>query len=586
MKKILSLILIIGFSLAQAKPFIYPDSWFAESSTNAKHGGTLRTALRADFKTFNPFTTAESTNAYYFTGANARLFILNPVTDKFMPLMAAEMPEIRDNGKTFIVKIRTGMRFSDGRPITAKDWVTTYKIHSDKDVGSSQLRNLFMGKDILTVKQLDNYTLQFNFPYASIAAYQKMSLIPWPHHVFGPVYEQGGAEAIKKMWTLTTPPTELVSPGAWVLQNYIPGQRVILTKNRFFGKWNKNSKGRSLPYLNYLNIKILTNGEAILASYLAGDLDLYHPRHTTDLLQIKKAITEKNLKAKLLANLSPVAGSNWITFNWNRGKDLNKQKLFRNVRFRRAMSHLANRPAMIQLALGGSGTPVYTSVHPVFKNYQFKSTPKYPYNPKAATKLLNQIGYSDKNTQGYLVNNNGKALEFDLLVEAGNIVDERMARIFVDEAKELGINVNLKTLAFNNIVSLLTSEGPERNWDAVLLSISGGDKFYPYLAGSVICGAMFHPFNRLGEGKCLTANEQQIASLYKKGDQTLDDEKRRQIGEKISKLEAGQQAMIYLASSNFHVSHNNRMGGFYKKEIIDAINRESVPAFIGNYFIK
>lgn len=586
MKKILSLILIIGFSLAQAGPFIYPDSWFAESSAQAKHGGTLRIASRIDFKTFNPFTTAESDSIIYYTGANAGLFMLDPTTDKFIPHMAAEMPTIRDNGKTFIVKIRTGMRFSDGRPITAKDWVTTYKIHSDKEVGSSHLRNLFMGQDIITVKQLDNYTLQFNFPYASVAAYQKMSLTPWPHHVFGTAYEQGGAEAIKKMWTLKTPLTELVSPGAWILQNYIPGQRIILIKNRYFGKWNKNEKGRSLPYLSYININILTNGEAILASYLAGDLDIYHPRHANDLAQIKRAMTKKNLNANLLANIGPLTSSNWITFNWNRGQDLNKQKLFRNVHFRRAMSHLANRPAMVQLALGGSGTPVYTSVHPLFKKYQFETTPKYPYNPKAAAKLLKQINYSKKNNQGYLVNKKNQVLEFNLIVEAGNIIDERMARIFVDEAKNAGVKINLKALAFSNIVSLLTSEGPKRNWDAILMSMSGGNKFYPYLAGHTICGAMFHPFNRLGEGKCLTANEQQIASLYKKGDQTLNDEKRRQIGQQISKLEGSQQAMIYLAGPNFHVSHNNRMGGLYKKEFIDAINRESVPAFIGSYFIK
>lgn len=584
--------ILLGLGQSFATPFIYPKHWFGTSGTenkknnliHIKKGGSLRVGKVRDFKTFNPFTTVEAENIPRQLSAGASLFTVDIITDKFIPLMAQEMPQILNDGKTFIVKIRKGMRFSDGKPITADDWVTTYTIHSDKAVGSLYLRDLMLGPDITKVKKIDKYTLQFDFPYPTPAAYSKMSLTPWPHHIFGPVYTQGGAKAIKEMWGLNTKPQEIISPGAWTLQNYTSGQQAILGKNVYFGLWSKDNRKRSLPYLNFIKIRVFNDEKAVLSSYLAGELDIYNPRHADDLSQIKKAIDKKKLKANLLANLGPERVIHWITFNWNRKSDPYKEQLFRDFRFRRAMSHLSNRKAMIKLALGGTGTPTFTSIPLVFKKYQFKDTPHYPYNPKAASELLTRIGYTRKNSAGYLINNQGQIISFDLAFDAKKVVDQRMAQIFADDAKKAGIKVNLKPLDFNLIVQHLVSEGPDRKWDATLLSLGGGERYYPYMSAVMGCGSAFHPYNRLGEGKCLTPAETKIANLFKKGERTLDDDKRRNIGKQIAKTEGEQQAIIYLASQNYHFSHNERIGGWYKKELINAINRHGIANFIGNYF--
>lgn len=570
----------LGLGQCIAKPFTYPAEWFQAQSKSAKSGGTLKIASTLDFKTFNPFTTVESGNMPSRIAAGTGLFVQNPISNEFIPLMAESMPKISNNNKRFVVKIRKGMKFSDGKEITADDWITTYKIHSDKKVGSSSLNLLRTGNDLLTLKKIDQYTLQFDFPKPSAFAYKKMSLAPWPDHIFGPDYQKGGAQAIKNLWGINTPPSKLVTPGAWTLKTYAPGQKAILTKNPHFSKWNEDSKGNSLPYLDSINIRIMGKEEAVLASYLAGEIDSYSPQNADALAQIQRGLKQGKLKATLIPNKGTRSQVYWITFNWNRQSDPRKQALFRNAQFRRAISHLANRDAMVKLALGGTGSPVYSVVPPVFKKYQFKSTPQYTYDPKTATKIFNELGYTKKNANGYLINDKKQPLEFELITWAGNTVGERVGQIFKDEAKKVGVKVNIKALDFKLLVGHLTSENQDRKWDAVLLSFGVGNNTFPYEASYMSCGAMMHPFNRQGEGKCVSPTEKKISQLFIQGDQTLDDEKRRKVGEQISKLDSEQQAMVYLISPNYHFSYNNRIGGWYKKNLIDSINGATPYGYI------
>lgn len=570
------------FAQAGAAPFVYPASWFESIPSERKRGGTMRVPQWIDYKTFNPFISNEVDSVSDQLSSGASLFMLDPTTKEYIPLMAKDMPIILNNGKRFIVNIRPSMRFSDGKPITADDFVTTYNIHSDKSVGSEYLRMLFMGNDKVTIKKLGKLTLQFDMPYKTASAYEKMSLAPWPAHVFGPVYKKSGANGIKTMWGLNTPPEKLVSPGAWKLQTFLPNQKALFAKNPYFGKWSKDSQGSDLPYFSFLSRKILP-AEAELIDYVAGNQDFIEPRKASDLVAIQKAITNKNLNAKLIPNVTPHNRVFFITFNWNKEKDLKKQTLFRNAKFRKAMSHFVNRKAMIQLALGGTGTASYSSVSPTFKKYKFKSTPKYPYDPQKGLTLLKELGYSKKNSKGFLVNSQGEEISFNIAT-MDDPVYERMTRIFSDELAKVGVRSKVHVLTLPIIVNLLLSEGKNRNWDAIMLSVSGFKASFPYLAAHMICGSSNHAYNRLGEGKCLDPKETKVANLFKIGESTLDTAKRQKIGEQISKIDADLQAFIYLASPNYHISYNKRIGGWYKKEYMDSINGPSPHGYITNFF--
>ena len=570
-KYMLMLAAALSLSSSLAAPFVYPAKWSADPASAAKKGGDYRESSISDYKTINPFTSAEDRSIpNYFMSLGTGLFAQDPTNDSFIPKMADAMPVISNGGKRFVVKIRQGMKFSDGQAITADDWVTTFKIHTDDKVGSNAYDSFFVNDKPITVKKLDTYTLQFDFPQQSATSFVTMSYTPWPDHVFGKAYASGGAEAVKKLWGLNVDPTTVVTAGAFTLQSYSAGQRAVLKRNTNFGEWNKDSAGASLPYLDTVTLKIVKDLNASLASYLSGDIDVYGARNADDLAQIKKAIDAGTLKATELANVSPAASSQWITFNWNKADSAFKQKLFRDVRFRRAMSMVANRDAMVQLALGGLGVPTYYSVYPVFKNFISESAPKYPYNLAGASKLLAQIGFTKKGSDGYLVNAQGQKLEFTLATNSGNSTREQLGRIFADEAKKIGIKVNFTPIDFNVLVGQLTSKGESRPFDAILLGLAGGDNIWPFGANVVPCGGNLHSYNNPTKGDCATSQEQLMTKLFYQGDSTVDQAARQKIGAQLLATEASLQPVVFLVGGSYHVNYNNRLGGQYPRDLMDS----------------
>lgn len=591
MKKALFVAVAMSLTSAFAAPFVWPANWSATPAAEAKRGGEYRTYTISDYKTFNPFTSTEAASIPSLMsmgpGANggeggAGLFVQDPTNDQFIPYMADGMPQVSNNGKRFVVNIRQGMKFSDGQPITADDFVTTAKIHMDEKVGSNSYDNFFLQDKPITVKKLDNYKLQFDFPVMSAEAYERMSYAVWPDHIFNPVYTKSGAEGIKKMWTLSTPANQIVSAGMWTLDSYRPGERTVLKRNPYFGEWNKDSAGGALPYMDRLSSAVVKDVNASIAAYLAGQIDTVGLPNADALAQVKRAIDAGQLKATLIPNVSPQASSTWITFNWNKASDPFKQKLFRDVRFRRAMSHLADREAMSKLVYGGLGSPSYFSLYPIFeKDWAPANTPRYQYNMAAAQKLLSEIGFKKKDAEGYLVDAEGHRLEFNLVTNAGNNQREGLMRIFADTAKKAGVKVNTQAIDFNTLVDQLTSTGTNRPFDAILLGLANGGNTWPFGSNVVPCGGNLHSYNT--SGKCLTSQEALMDKLYYQGASELDVNKRKQIGGQLLKVEAELQPVIYLAAPNYHVTFNNRLGGEFPRDLMNGYYRSRL---IGLTFIK
>lgn len=573
MKKLLFVAAAMTMASAMAQvqpgPFVYPAAWSADAPSQARRGGELRLSAISDFRTFNPFTSSEADSAPTRMGTGAQLFTQDPRTDDFIPLMAASMPTVSNDGKRFVVTLRRGMQFSDGQEITADDFVTTLNIIKDEAVGANARGAYFLSGKPINVRKLDNYRLQFDFPQRTARAYSLMTYTPWPDHIFGAAYRRGGADAIKAMWTLNEPARNIVSPGMWVVDSYRAGERTVFRKNPNFGEWNKDSAGNALPYLDRLSVSIVRDTNAAIAAFNAGDLDQVGAANADQLAQIRRAVDQGGLKATIIPNVSPVASSQWITFNWNKSSDPFKQKLFRDVRFRRAMSHLANREAMIRLVYGGLATSSYFSTYPIFaRSWAPASVPRYDYDLAAATRLLSQIGFTRKDSEGYLVDRSGKRLEFNLVTNAGNNQREQMMRIFADEAKKVGVKINAQAIDFNVLVSQLTSEGADRPFDAILLGLSGGDNIWPIGGSNVTpCDSNLHSWNR--SGKCITSQEQLLEKLYYQGDSEINLARRREIASQYLKTESEQQAVVYLVGPNFHVVYNNRLGGEMPRNLMD-----------------
>jgi peptide/nickel transport system substrate-binding protein len=550
-----------------AVPFLWPANWSVSNPNEVQNGGTLASFTVSDYQTLNPFLATEAGNLPDQLSAGG-LLKLDPATLEFVPYMATSY-SVSNDKLVWTFKLRPGLKWSDGRAMIADDWVTTAKIHSDQAMQSNMFDSFLVAGKPIRVAKIDNMTVKISFPSIDATALEKVSFAPWPSHVFGPVYRQSGAAGVRAMWPLGEPATNIVSSGAFKLKSYRPSERVILVENPYFGEWNQDSANNGLPYLDGVVLSVLRDNNQALSQFLAGELDSFNPRSAEDLAQIQKAIDAKRIGAVLRPKVGEQAASTFIQFNFNYQQNPSKQQLFRSAKFRQAMSMLANRSTMIELALGGFGVPAYASVYGVFKDWQAPQIAKFTYNPSMAQQKLAELGYNKKNKDGYLIDNKNQILEFELLAAVGNAVNLRYGQIFTDEAKKFGVKVNFKPIDTGLLYEYLDQSGPQRDWQAYLGGLSGGSLLYPFGANVIRCNGRLHDYNR--SGACLFDWEKRLERLFESGQREADLAKRQAIGRQIQGIQAEVQDIIYLVSPSVHFAWASKVSGEFPAPIASAL---------------
>jgi peptide/nickel transport system substrate-binding protein len=148
--------------LAGAQAFAQEDLLHTTSEPGIR-GGKLVIAQRSEPRTFNPVVAVDQ-NSY---GVNARLqadlIHINRATQKTEPALAKSWTVSKD-GTQFTLKLRRGLRFSDGQPFDADDVLFSFKVYLDEKVHSSQRDLLIISGKPLKMEKLDAYTVRFTFP--------------------------------------------------------------------------------------------------------------------------------------------------------------------------------------------------------------------------------------------------------------------------------------------------------------------------------------------------------------------------------------------------------------------------------------
>ncbi|GGL11394.1 ABC transporter substrate-binding protein [Deinococcus radiotolerans] len=537
--------------------FRTPPSWTVTAPGDAQRGGTLRVGDALTPTTLNPFLDQTAGSLISRFSPPGGLLIQSPDTTEYLPFMARTVSASAD-GLVWDVQLRPNLTWSDGQPITAADIVSTVHIHQDPAVGS----NSFDALQDVSVVETGPRSLRLTFPAARATNAAALTFAPWPDHIFGAAYRAGGAAAVRALWPATAAPETIVTAGPFVptFINAADGS-ATLTRNPNYGRWVTDAAGQPLPYLDGVQVLAAGNAAAQLDAFKAHQLDLLAPTGpAVDALQ--------GLTGTVLRDLGPAASSTWIVWNFNRASQPEKQRLFRETAFRQAMSHLANRARMVSEILGGRGQPVYTSVYPVFSEWISPGAPKFDYDLAEARRLLGTLGYTTLNAGGYLTNASGQVLEFDLNTNAGNTNREKAAGIFAEEAMKVGVKVNVNKPDFNTLVEQLTSAGPDRPFDAILLGLSGGSSDWPYGANVIPCSGNLHAYNQ--SGACLFPWEQEMQQLFEQGSREPTLAQRRVIGAQLQAIEGQQQPFVQLFSPNVYAAWSSQVRGEYPPSVGDS----------------
>lgn len=550
MKRSLIVTLALLANASSAAPFIFPNAWTAAQPTTSSRG-VLREGLIIDYRTFNPFTDIAAPAGGGTSGARG-LFITDPTNGEVLPYMA-ESYRLSENKLKWSVNIRRGMKWSDGTPITATDWVTTAQIHSAPDTLSNQRDRFFIDGKPVQVTREDDYTVVYTFPKAVANAFETLTVPPAPSHIFASVYASRGFAGLKAMWNLDENPQNIVTAGAFKLVKYEPGNRAVFERNPYFAEWNLSGEGLGLPNLEAVEQKIYKDRATLVADYLKGQLDVLVSTNPVEVEQLQGAIRRGDLRAQLKLNAVAQNATTWLAFNWNKKSDPFKQQLFRNVNFRQAMSHLINRKRIVAEAYGGLSKPQYGALTSALGDWVAPETEQFEYDLEAARSLLSKIGFRTKNRDDYLVNRDGNILEFEVVAPTATTVYPRVMAIILEDAMKVGVKINVRYVATNAQIALLTSTGVDRPWDAVFSAVAiNTPSAYPLNPAFYACTARLHFFN--ASGGCLDPLETQMMLLYERGRQTLDLAARKQIAYKLQEVYAQLQPLIHISVLTSHHS--------------------------------
>ncbi len=432
-----------------------------------KYGGTWRAGFTGPADFWNGFRCCSGPD---------HLMFWDYTGDKALPNLAKGL-EMQDGGRAWLVHLRRGMKWSDGKPFTADDFVFWFEdIYRNKDLVPTPSAAMAINGKQGTIEKVDTYTVRFKFPepYYMLpdvlagstdlggqwSAYRGLGGFAPAHYLkqFHPKYV-GQAELDKKVkeakfdswvrmflakndWALN-PDLPVLSP--WKTVTPINTPTWTLERNPY--SVFVDTAGNQLPYIDRVVLTLAENLEVLNLRAIAGEYD-YASRHI-DLGKLPVFI-ENQQKGGYKVYLDPgdYGGDMIIKFNLNYDADPEIAKWFNTADFRRALALGIDRDQINETFWLGTGTP--SSVVPADSN-KYNPGPQYrklwaTLDLKKANEMLDKIGLAKKDAQGYRLRADGKGrLRIEIMTLGGQFVQyTQISEMIREQWKKIGIDLQVQ----------------------------------------------------------------------------------------------------------------------------------------------
>lgn len=510
------------------------------------YGGSLvASTIGEGPKTFNPFNTKDNISAMMSEIMYDGLLTTHPVTGQPIPKLAKSFSV---NGNDYIIHLRHGIKWSDGKPITADDVVFTWQNIIFDGFGNTSTRDsIIIDGKLPTVKKIDDYTVEFKTPQPFAPFIRMLSTPIAPKHIFEPAVKKG-KEYFETFLSTNIDPKTLVTSGAFKLKEYVPAQRVVFERNPNYYMINKNNQ--KLPYLDKLVYLVVGDINNEVLKFEGGELDTIGLQGA-NVARFKELEKHSNFK---VYNLGPDTGTMFVSFNLNNRKDKNgkyfvdlkKQRWFQDKNFRQAVDYAIDRKNMVLNIANGLAAPLYTaeSLNSIYLNKNLKP---YDRNIEKSKDLLKKSGYWwDK--KGHLMDKFGNHVEFNLFTNAGNTEREAIGVMVKQDLEDLGMKVNFKPIEFNSLVNKLVNTS---DWDIVIMGLTGSP-LEPNGGKNVwMSNGTLHMFNQRPAGYTKDDRyswEKELDYLYTQGALATTFEARKKFYDEYQKIVYEEKPFVYIYS--------------------------------------
>jgi peptide/nickel transport system substrate-binding protein len=447
-----------------------------------KYGGVMRSVGNAkDLFIWSPVK--------YGGGIQGTPLRLAPDLRSWVPNVLKNV-EMSKDAKTLTATMRKGMKWSDGQPHTADDWVFWYEnILADDDVHSAltgPIRQVFtFNGQLIKLSKIDEYSFKIDFPgpnpsfplvnFAHVFGFSHDNAVP-AHYLkqfHGKFNDKAGEQAkaagfeswatwfVSKKEPDQNP--EVPRLGAYVVDTVSPSM-VTFKRNPYY--WMVDSEGKQLPYLDGMSMERIDDLTAIEAKGVAGNYDF-----VCLALSVKNFKTYKEAEAKggfkTLTWKSGKGAEMLFNFNMNYPDEV-WRNIFSDVRFRRAMSVALNRAEMNEVLFFGLGTPAQFTAHTTSRAYNEEYAKAWAqYDPELGNKLLDEMGLKMDPATKIRTLPNGQPMQIQF--DWNNTQSTAQMEMCVEYWRKIGVQVDYKPV-------LRPVLRPKITANQMMMSSWGGDE--------------------------------------------------------------------------------------------------------------
>ncbi len=409
------------------------------------------------------------TNGNFFirNGGYEQLVRWTPEWDGIIPNIA-ESYEPNEDGSEYTFRLREGIRFSDGVPLTADDIMFWYEdVFLNEELTPVKPSWLTPNEQDVIVEKLDDFTVKFTFAipnglFLKNAAQTNLDLTTrYPRHYMEQFHvkyndniDQLVAESGQDTWIAlfeekATPHgnADLPKLWPWIPTTSIadaPSGRVISVRNPYY--WKVDPEGNQLPYMNRYVIEIVSNVEVLVLKALNGELD-YQERFIS--APTNKAVLFDNQDAGEyhFYDLYPTTVNEMVIQFNQTTTDPVLSEVFQNKDFRIGMSYAINRQEIIDVVHVGQGEAWQASPRPESRFHHERLAKQYTeYNPELANEHLDKAGYTQRDAAGFRLGPDGKRISFIMEIDAGRTTYIDALELILNHWNDVGVEMIVKTM--------------------------------------------------------------------------------------------------------------------------------------------
>ncbi|SET68502.1 peptide-binding protein [Paenibacillus sp. NFR01] len=416
--------------------------------------------------------------------------------------LAAELPQISEDGLTYTVKLKDTIKWSDGQPITADDIVYTVQTAINPETGSPLISSL---DKVKKVEKVDEHTVKFTLSQVYAPFLYSLSMTPVPAHILKDV-------APKEIQTNAygTDPAKTVTSGPWKWTAWKQGESHTLDAD-------PNYWGEVKPHIAQIVYKIYADQNTEVQALLKGDVDQVSAVPVTQVDAVKA-----NDSIHVIQKPGPTY--EYLGFNFDANNFPDKYGLFAGQKTRQAIAYALNRQGMVDNILKGVGALMNAPFLPDTWADPGDAAVNYEYSADKAKQLLAEDGWV-AGKDGILTKD-GHRFSFELQYNAGNSRREQVAAVIQQNLKDVGIEATPKAIDFSAWIDQNVTPG---KYQAILLawSLNNPDPD----AESIFSSKYFPP---AGQNSGWYKNEK-LDQLWIDGYSTVDQEKRKEVYKELGK---------------------------------------------------